>query len=140
MGLDTLDVVSITTIENIDNIIEFSPYTTDIILERITTTGTFGYEDLSNTETITTKGIIKYNPERSFLRKVGILTEDDLPIIGLFLHKDKFKKGDIVKQITKDIVDSQIVDNEREFEIIDILSMGDLRTGRKAYKLAPIRG
>ena len=137
---DTLDVVSIVTLQNIDNIIEYSPYSTDIILKRVTKDGQWGYEEHTPTSTVITKGLIKYNPERSFLRKVGIFTEEDLPIIGFFKDSDKIKKDDTVTQVTHDFVDGQTVDIERNFTIIDILSFGDMRTGKKVFKLAPVRG
>ena len=137
---ETLDVVASNALENIDNIIDYSPYSTDIVLNRVSKAGQWGYENFTNTDSFITKGIIKWTPERSFLKRVGILTEDDLPIVGFFKDSDKIKKDDIITQITHDFIDGQTIDIERSFTVVDIISFGDMRTGKKIFRLAPVRG
>lgn len=147
MPLTTLDYISINTLNNIDEIIEYNPYSTLIKIEKIETNSpsestkiVFGYEETNKEEDIISKGLIIYEPDRRFLKQIGIYTEDDLPIIGLFKHHLKLKKGDVIIQIITDFIDGQEKDIEREFHVIDIKSAGDKRTGRKYYHLAPGRG
>ena len=133
--METLDVLSNNSLDNIDNILEYNPYSSVIELFRISKSGQFGYESIDTTSTLTTKGIIKYQPERSFLKRIGIYTEDDLPIVGFFKNQDVFKVHDVVRQIIKDGTDEIL----RTFEIIDIKTYGDLRTGKRVFILSPKR-
>jgi len=141
--VDMLDLIAISALDNFDLILQYSPYSTDIVIERNSKDGQFGYETITKEKEFVSVGIIKYARSRRFLEKIGIFIEPDaqsLPLIGLFLNADKFKKGDIIKQITKDFVDSNEIDIQRRFEVLDVKTFGDLRTGKKVFLLAPVRG
>lgn len=138
--MQTLDYIAINSLENIDRIIEYSPYSTDIKLKRNDVDGQFGYEIETKIDDVNTVGLIIYNPEKSFLKNLGVDLEEGIPIIGLFKDRDKFKKNDYVIQYLKDFIDGQEQQIEREFQIVDILFSGDIRPVKKVFKLAPIRG
>lgn len=142
MAFDTLDYIAVSVMDNIDLIIEYNPYSTEIKINKVDILDDthFGYEDTEEQDEITTVGLIIFKPDRRFLQKIGIYTETDLPIIGLFKHSLNLKKKAIIKQITKDFLDDVEIPITRTFEIVDVMSIGDIRTGRKYYKLSPIRG
>jgi hypothetical protein len=143
--LSTLEYLAISAQNNIDNIIEFSPYSTDIRIEKLkdtTETEVFGYETPQLEKEYISKGLIIFNPTKRWLNKIGIFLEksEGLPQIALLKHSDNLKKKDVIHQIIKDSVNGQIVEIERDFEIVDILSYGGQQSIRKAYKISPYRG
>ncbi|MGA2436048.1 MAG: hypothetical protein ABSG25_12255 [Bryobacteraceae bacterium] len=142
-SLDTLDIISNSTMDNADQILEYSPYSSDVKIIKLkdtVDTEVFGYETPEIEKEYTSRGFIIFSPEKRWLKKVGIYTEKDLPIIALLKHSDSLKKKDIVKQIIKDTVNGQVVEIERDFEIVDVISYGSYQNIRKAYHLSPYRG
>lgn len=138
--LQTLDWVALCQMDNIDNIIEYNPYSTDIRLERKTQSGTFGYKDVTEDGDIVTKGLVIYPTDRQFLKSINIFGEDGkLPILGLFKDTDQIKENDIITQVLHDVVDGDIIDNNRTFKVTNITSFGDMRTAKKVFVLTPVR-
>jgi hypothetical protein len=139
--MQTLDIISISALENFDSIIDANPYSETVKLKRISKDGQFGYETIEKTSELITVGLIVYTPERRFLNNIGMHLDknDSLPIIGLFKNADKFKRDDIIQQVTRDFVDGQEIDVLRSFRIVDVKTFGDLRTGKKIFLLSPIR-
>jgi hypothetical protein len=139
--MQTLDIISISALENFDSIIDANPYSTDIKLKRISKDGQFGYETIEKTSELITVGLIIYAPERRFLNNIGMHLDknDSLPIVGLFKNADKFKREDVIQQITRDYVDGQEIDVLRSFRIVDVKTFGLMQTGKKIFLLAPIR-
>jgi len=140
MSLDTLDYCSIVQLENIDNILDYSPYSLEIHLTRISSSGVFGYEESTNESNLTTKGFIIFEPETRFLKKIGAYQENKTPIVAFFKDEDKLKLNDIIVYKHTHYVDGQVEDRDRTFEIVDIKSGSSLKTAKKIYILAPKRG
>lgn len=138
--LETLDIVALSSLDNFNRILLYNPYSTDVHLEQIHTEGQFGYESETIEKKLIFRGLIIYTQKRRFLEKVGINPEDTIPYIGLFNTELGIKKKDKVWHIIKDIDNGEIVDIKRTYEVVDIRTFGDIRTGKKVYLLSPVRG
>ena len=91
----------------------------------------------TNYDVSKTQAFIAWNPDHKMLRKLGLFTEGELPIICWFKNDPKVVLGSYIK------VDMQYVPrnyDRDEFEIVDILVRGMYDAiVLNAYKLAPRR-
>jgi hypothetical protein len=144
--LSTIDILALNSQKNIDNIINFNPYSSEVEIKKLsdtTNTETFGYEQKTIDKVVITKAIILFNPEKRKLRMMGIFVDDTtkLPVIGIFKHIDNIKKKDIVYFISKDIKSEQIYEHEMVYEVIDVLTHGKTENDIwNVFHLAPYRG
>ena len=145
--MNTIDWVSLASLQNIDNIIRYSPYSRRVVISRIEKSGTFGYETTNKTSEFTSYGYMNFSPEKRLLKNIGFVVDDqqtntgELPIIGLFLSADKIKKHDIVSYdvYDYDVTTEERIATNRTWEIIDIKVFGRETVGKKVFLLAPTR-
>ena len=156
MSLSMVNVFSITSLNNIDKYIEYSPFSSEVVIIKRTPIKNdtennyipFGYEEfkeeqsdtLNNSNRKPTRAIINFTPERPFLAEMGIEFEDSLPIIGYFKNSDQVKRKDLIEIITMDTQLEQILEKKRLIEVTDIKSVGNYATGKHIYVLTPYRG
>mgnify|MGYP001167288958 FL=1 len=134
-----LDRIAQKAIENQDRIIDRSPISQDIEIYHVTNSNDlFGYEAETTATAIRSKAIIKFNPERSFLKANGVFFEEgsDIPIIMFAKYTDNIQKLDRIKLVMHDKI-SEFTEN---FQVVNIKTKGGFFTHNKFYLLAPWRG
>ena len=127
-------------LHNQDRLIQKSPISIDVEIYHTTAQNDlFGYEDLTPGVAIRSKAIIKFSPERSFLKSNAIFMEEgtDLPVIGWFLSTDNIKKLDRIKLITKD---GDTLEYAETLQVVNIKTKGAWFQHSFLYILAPYRG
>jgi hypothetical protein len=117
----------------------------------------FGYEDIvygeedgvpifDGIKTKYSRGAIIMTPTKRFLRKIGILLEDDLggnsslPIIAFFKDDDQVIKNCRIISGTFHPENNVILQIDHDLIVIDVVSDGNFVVGKVYYKLAPYRG
>jgi hypothetical protein len=149
-NISGLDYIAKKQMENQDAIIERSPISVNVEIRyntiaitnddsdaNVKNEGLFGYETYKESDKKFSKAIIKFNPDRIFLKNSGIFYDGGtLPIIAYFKNSDDVQRGCFIKVITTDH-DEKFED---EFQVSDIKSRGYSQSMSKIYILTPTRG
>jgi hypothetical protein len=130
------EFLSQSSMNTLDNMIEYSPQSRDIYLIKkvLEANVAYGHSNVISTSIKATKGIVLFDNEaKSHIAKIGILNDsnESVPpeIIGYFKQVDNVQIKDIIRIV--------IMGVSRDFEVVDIKGHDFYEPFKRFYILSP---